>query len=165
MSAPDYDTDPVSIERHFELDAGHRLSEHNFKCQNLHGHRYVFDITIEGYPDADLGYVIDFSNVKSPIMEAFDHNFIFNEDDPLATGTVRERVEAQQAKEVYLLAAEPTAENIALEAIDLIWQSMSGQERMNVTGMEVDLYETPNCKVTRRVESTHQEDHYGVVEP
>lgn len=163
--APEYDQDPVTIERHFELDAGHRLSEHNFKCQNFHGHRYVFDFTIEGYPDADLGYVIDFSNVKAPIMEAFDHDFILNEDDPLLDSGAIDAIREVQDHDFYLLPAEPTAENIALEAIRLVWESMSGQERMNVTAIEVDCYETPNCKVTRRIESTHLEGTFEVVQP
>lgn len=138
----------TSIHRHFELDAGHRLSEHNFKCQNLHGHRYVYDITIGGTPDPDLGYVVDFSNVKGPVMDAFDHNFIFNEGDPVAD-LVSDGVVEHQEKEPYLLPVEPTVENIAVESLKLMWESFTEKEQRNIHEVTIALNETPNCEVTR----------------
>lgn len=165
MSAPDYNTDPVSITRRFELDAGHRLSEHDFKCQNFHGHRYKFEVEIGGYPDSDLGYVIDFSNVKAPIMDAFDHDFILNSNDPLLESGAIDAIREIQEHDFYLLDAEPTAENIALEAIHLIWSSMRPQERRNVIEVVLHLWETPNCDVTRRITSSWSEESYEVVQP
>lgn len=165
MAPPDFDQDPVRITRRFGLDAGHRLAEHDFKCQNLHGHRYKFEITIEGYPDPDLGYLIDFSNVKGPVMDAFDHTTILNEDDPLLSGNAIWVIESEQEKEMYLMPAEPTAENIALETIDIIWDSMSDAERRNVTELSVRLWETPNCDVERRAGSATGDEEYSIAHP
>ena len=155
-------TDPVTITRHFELDAGHRLAEHNFKCQNVHGHRYIYDIEVTGTPDPTLGYVIDFSNLKSPIMDAFDHNLLLNAADPLLDAGVIDAIEAEQAKTVYQMECEPTVENIAHESVGLIWESMRPTERHNVTEIVIHVAETPNCTVTLTVESEPGSDTYHV---
>ncbi|WP_135822368.1 6-pyruvoyl trahydropterin synthase family protein [Halostella litorea] len=136
----------ATLEKHFELDAGHRLSEHEFDCQNLHGHRYRFEVEVEGSTDPATGMVVDFANVKDPVMEAFDHNFVLNADDPILA--VRDELEAQQEKELHLLDGEPTAENIAEESLDLIVDSLSADERDRIDRLEVRLFETPNSSVT-----------------
>lgn len=142
----------AKLTKRFELDAGHRLSKHNFECQNLHGHRYQFNITVEGDIDDSTGMVVDFANVKEPVMEAFDHNFILNEDDPILS--VREEIEENQEKEFYLIPSEPTAENIAREALDLIVESLTSDERERISRLQVELFETPNSSATieRRLE-------------
>ena len=152
----------VTITRHFELDAGHRLAYHEFKCQNVHGHRYIYDVEITGYPDPDLGYVIDFSNVKAPVMDAFDHNLLVNRDDPLFDDGVIASIERHQAKTVYQMDCEPTVENIAEESVALIWASMSPAERENVTEIVMRVAETPNCTVELAVESDHGAEEYAV---
>lgn len=142
----------TTINRHFELDAGHRLSKHNFKCQNLHGHRYVYDISISGVPNPELGYVVDFSNVKGPIMDTFDHNFLFNEEDPVVD-ILEEGVLPHQKKTPYTMPAEPTVENIAVESFRLMWDSFSTMERRAIDEVRIHLYETPNCEVIRVFQS------------
>lgn len=155
-----------NVERHFELDAGHRLAKHDFKCQNLHGHRYVFDVEIIGEVDEDTGLLMDFSHIKKPIMEAFDHNTILNEEDPLLDNTVdvglsddfdgeghkmlKSILEQYQEKEIYLLDGEPSVENIADESAKLIFQEMSRDEKERIEEIVLEVYETPNCKVQSR---------------
>lgn len=133
------------LTKSFELDAGHRLSKHDFECQNLHGHRYRFEICIEGDVDTETGMIVDFANVKAPVMEAFDHNFILNEADPILA--VRDELEAHQDKQLYVMDGEPTAENIAIEAIDLILDALDPAERDRIDRIEIELYETPNSTV------------------
>ena len=137
-----------TLEKQFELDAGHRLSEHEFDCQNLHGHRYRFEIEVDGDVDEETGMVVDFAHLKEPVVEAFDHNLLLNERDPLLA--VREELEANQAKELYVMDGEPTAENIAGEALDLILERLTAAERGRIAELEVEVAETPNCSVTRR---------------
>ena len=38
----------ISITRRLEFDAGHRIPDHRSQCRNLHGHRYVLEITLCG---------------------------------------------------------------------------------------------------------------------
>ena len=35
----------ISVTRRLEFDAGHRIPDHRSQCRNLHGHRYVLEIT------------------------------------------------------------------------------------------------------------------------
>lgn len=137
-----------TLKKQFELDAGHRLSEHDFECQNLHGHRYRFEVEVDGEVDEKTGMIVDFAHVKEPVVEAFDHNLLLNERDPLLA--VREELEANQEKELYVMDGEPTAENIAEEALDLILGRLTAAERSRITEIEVELAETPNCSITRR---------------
>uniref|UniRef100_UPI000666AF60 6-carboxytetrahydropterin synthase n=2 Tax=Burkholderia cepacia complex TaxID=87882 RepID=UPI000666AF60 len=73
------------ITRKLEFDAGHRIPDHRSQCRNLHGHRYVLEITLrgdlvdtEGAPDR--GMVMDFADVKALAMEhlvsKWDHAFL-----------------------------------------------------------------------------------------
>lgn len=153
-----------TVERHFELDAGHRLAKHDFKCQNLHGHRYIFDVTITGKVSKDTGLLMDFSHIKNPVMEAFDHNTILNKDDPLMAiewdsgepnsdmYSVASIIGMNQNKDIYTMSGEPTVENIADESAKLIFEAMSRDERNRITEITLEVYETPNCKV----ESTYE---------
>lgn len=133
--------------KQFEIDAGHRLCMHDFECQNLHGHRYRFEVQIEGDVDTVTGMIVDFAHVKEPVVEAFDHNFILNEEDPILSA--REELERHQEKEFYLINGEPTAENIAEEAIELILSSLTPDERRRVNRIQIKLFETPKSIVTQ----------------
>lgn len=155
----------AKITRTFGLDAGHRLSEHDFKCQNFHGHRYEYQITITGDPHPDTGYVVDFSNVKKPVMDAFDHTFILNQDDPLLEGDTIWTIEDAQEKSFYLMPGEPTVENIAAESIHIIWNSLTPMEREAILDLTITLSETPNCKTTRAMSSDPGSTSYTLVHP
>jgi len=67
----------VSVERTFA--AGHALRNYKGKCENVHGHNYRVQITVEG-PELDSnGLLIDFVELKRLTMEVIDyldHRFI-----------------------------------------------------------------------------------------
>jgi 6-pyruvoyltetrahydropterin/6-carboxytetrahydropterin synthase len=77
---------PIRITKRFTFEAAHRLPNHNGKCSRLHGHSYVLEVELMGYPklddetDSEYGMVIDFSTlsavVKTDIIELLDHRFI-----------------------------------------------------------------------------------------
>jgi len=106
----------TTMKKRLEFDAGHRLVGHEGKCSNVHGHRYVVEVTCRpagGFLDS-VGRVVDFAVVKEVlggwIDINLDHTFIANEkDDALirAIGDVN-------VKPVYVVPFEPTAENLAL---------------------------------------------------
>lgn len=75
----------LTITRKLEFDAGHRIPDHRSLCCNLHGHRYVLEITLTGKPIAtegapDRGMVMDFAQVKAlalqHLVEHWDHAFL-----------------------------------------------------------------------------------------
>jgi len=72
----------VSVEETFS--AGHALRGYKGKCENLHGHNYRVQVTLEG-PQLDaIGLLIDFTLLKHVvrnIIKRLDHQFI-NELEP-----------------------------------------------------------------------------------
>ena len=56
----------ISVTRRLEFDAGHRIPDHRSQCRNLHGHRYVLEITLTGDivqapGESDNGMLMDLS--------------------------------------------------------------------------------------------------------
>jgi len=71
----------TAIYKDFMFEAAHKLPNvpYGHKCGRLHGHSYKVRIHLEGKIDEDLGWFIDFSDVKSifkPIYEQLDHNYL-----------------------------------------------------------------------------------------
>src|SRR5260364_27501 len=63
----------LTITRQLAFDAGHRIPDHQSRCRNLHGHRYVLEITLQGsviktQGAPDCGMVMDFAEVKTLAM-------------------------------------------------------------------------------------------------
>jgi len=62
----------------FEIDSSHYLRNYDGKCSELHGHRWVVEVTVESITDnADesldnTGMLLDFGVIKSIISE-YDH--------------------------------------------------------------------------------------------
>ena len=71
------------IFRQFTFDSAHFLPNvpETHKCRQIHGHTYKMAIFIEGEPDKDLGWVIDFAVVKEivePVVSMVDHKLLNN---------------------------------------------------------------------------------------
>ena len=69
----------LALDYHFE--AAHFLPKvpDGHKCKRMHGHSYTVVVTVEGDPDPDMGWVIDFGDIKSafkPLEEALDHRYL-----------------------------------------------------------------------------------------
>ena len=126
--------------RKLEFDAAHRVMKHESKCRNLHGHRYVVELTVQGRLD-DLGRVIDFGDMKRIfggwIDEALDHGTILNKDDDDLIALCHSK-----GWKYYLMDSNPTAENMARELFDKAVELLSPR-RIWTIGVRV--YETPNC--------------------
>jgi len=138
----------ISCTRRLEFDAAHRLVQHEGKCRNLHGHRYVLDATFSAPTLDDLGRIVDFAVIKEKlgrwIDEHWDHNTILFEKDK----SLGESIAGHTKQNVYYLPSNPTAENMAAYIFDVVCP-----EIFNGTGItctEIVLHETPNCKVSAR---------------
>lgn len=128
--------------RRLEFDAAHRVTRHGSKCRNLHGHRYVAEITVGAASLDDLGMVVDFGDVKllvgGWIDRYWDHGAILKSDDP---STLRE-VCLEAGWKLYVMDGEPTAENMA-EVLHGVACTLLQERGLEV--VKVRLYETPNC--------------------
>ncbi len=127
------------VTRIIDFCYGHRLLNYDGKCKYLHGHNGRAEIVLVSGTLDERGMVLDFTEIKRVVNtwvdETLDHRMILHRDDP-AVPLFRELGEP-----LYLLDANPTAENIA----KLIGEFAISQG-FPVT--QVDLWETRNCYAT-----------------
>ncbi|MFN4286747.1 MAG: 6-carboxytetrahydropterin synthase QueD [Lacibacter sp.] len=73
----------MELFKKFTFDAAHFLPRvpMRHKCREIHGHTYLLTVYVEGIPDAQLGWIIDFADLKQavePIVKELDHKFLNN---------------------------------------------------------------------------------------
>ena len=71
----------MDISKTFHLESAHRLPRVpvGHKCARLHGHSFRIEVCVRGPLDPDLGWVMDFAEIKSafaPLFEQLDHNYL-----------------------------------------------------------------------------------------
>ncbi len=141
-----------TVTRKFEFDAGHRIPNHNSICKNLHGHRYILEVTLQGevisagYEQAsDFGMIIDFGDIKSVInnclINKWDHAFLVYEKDEI----ILHFLNSLPNHKTVVLSCVPTAENLVYTAFQEINQELSKLYRDKISIVHAKLYETPNC--------------------
>jgi 6-pyruvoyltetrahydropterin/6-carboxytetrahydropterin synthase len=67
----------VSVEETFA--AGHALRNYRGKCENVHGHNYRVQVTMEGEDLNPIGLLVDFTDLKKlirAIVARLDHQFL-----------------------------------------------------------------------------------------
>lgn len=138
-----------TITRVFEFDAAHRVMNEKVKCFNLHGHRFKVEMTFEYHSKGNLGYAVDFKEIKrigcAWMDEHLDHACILN---PLDTELIH--LCEKNHWRLYIMGfgnnadINPSAENIASELFYTLKQLFMGEP---LTLVNLRLYETPNCWV------------------
>jgi len=72
----------VTIEETFA--AGHALRNYHGKCENVHGHNYRCQVTVEGEQLDSIGLLVDFVELKRvvhSVLDRLDHQWL-NEFPP-----------------------------------------------------------------------------------
>ena len=152
------------ISRKIEIDAAHRVPDHQGKCRNLHGHRYVVEAVCAGtLHDAgpESGMVIDFAFLKeemtATIDAACDHAIILWEKDPLLDtllGKEASKTAGQAAAggtrlaspygPIQVVPATPTAENLARYWFEALRPRIALRSGDRAELIEIKVWETPN---------------------
>ena len=117
----------VSVEETFA--AGHALRGYHGKCENVHGHNYRVQLTVEGPQLDGIGLLVDFAEVKRlvrAVVERLDHRFI-NDLPPFDT-------------------INPSAENLARYFYDEISAKLISPVRLG----QVKIWETDITSATYR---------------
>ncbi len=125
------------------FDSAHFLAGYCGKCANLHGHRWVIEVTAGAdalQPAGEKrGMVMDFGDLKAAVRalaDAYDHALIYEE------GSLKpETVTALRTEQFRLIAVpyRPTAENFA----KAFYEHLTAQ---GIPVQRVTVYETPeNC--------------------
>lgn len=113
----------TTMSSRFSFDAAHRLPRHEGKCANLHGHRWVFEVEIEGKINKNTGMIYDFSLLKRLVDEKIgnflDHSYLNDNFD------------------------NPTAENL----VEWIAKAIKASLPNHLFLVSVTLWETPDNKV------------------
>ncbi len=129
------------VSREIDFCYGHRLLQYDGKCKYLHGHNGRAIISLAAEKLDPLGMVIDFTDIKRVVSgwidQNLDHRMILHREDPIVP------VLQGLGEPLYLIDANPTAENIAR----LIYEC-AAEQGFPIT--EVKLWETPNCYATYR---------------
>lgn len=145
------------LTRVFELDVGHRVMHERIKCFSIHGHRIKIELTLLFTSQQDIGYQIDFKEVKRIagqwLDDKLDHGFIANPCDKVIISACQET-----GSKYYLMSlngegiyCNPTAENISREifmAMELLFQ-----DNADLTVHHLRFYETPSCWVDTTCDS------------
>jgi 6-pyruvoyltetrahydropterin/6-carboxytetrahydropterin synthase len=119
----------VSVDRTFA--AGHALRNYKGKCENVHGHNYRIQITVQGEQLDSTGLLVDFLDLKrltDEVIEYLDHRFI----NDLAPFDV----------------LNPSAENIAKYFHDRVSAGMHSETGVRIA--EVRVWETDTSSALYR---------------
>ncbi len=110
----------MQLTKIFTFDSAHFLPNYHGKCEDMHGHTYKMEVTIEGEPNAEDGMILDFKKLKEivnkKVVDKLDHKLIND------------------------VIKNPSAEFIAMWAWD--------QLKDEVALKQIKIYETPNSYVT-----------------
>lgn len=142
------------ITRKGNFDSGHRVMNEFMKCFNLHGHTYLFELTFSFESIEEIGYAIDFKEIKRVgcqwIDDILDHGMIVNPHDKVvieateALGTKMWKMSLNGTGEY----CNPSVENISKEvflAMEILFDEVYRGKETGLKIHKVVIYETPNC--------------------
>jgi 6-pyruvoyltetrahydropterin/6-carboxytetrahydropterin synthase len=71
----------MEISKTFRIEAAHLLPNvpEGHKCRRLHGHSFEIGVHVAGPLDPELGWVMDYAQIKAafaPVFEALDHRYL-----------------------------------------------------------------------------------------
>jgi len=119
----------VTIEETFA--AGHALRNYHGKCENVHGHNYRCQLTLEGAQLDAAGLLVDFVELKRVVhgvLDRLDHAWL-NDFPPFTE-------------------LNPSAENIVKYIYEEVSRGLEGKEGVRVAW--VRLWETDTASATYR---------------
>lgn len=148
----------LTITRKLTFDAGHRIPDHNSHCRNLHGHRYVMEITLIGKVinikgNTNNGMIMDFSDIKilaeQYLINLWEHAFLVYAEDKI----VRNFLDTLPGHKTVVISRIPTVENLAQTAFNILKTIYRNKYNTNLNLQKIVLYETPNCYATVSTDS------------
>jgi 6-pyruvoyltetrahydropterin/6-carboxytetrahydropterin synthase len=142
------------ISRKGNFDSGHRVMNEFMKCFNIHGHTYLYELTFSFENMEEIGYAIDFKEIKRVfcqwIDDVLDHGMLLNPHDTKLIETTKD-----YGTKLWLMSlngegeyCNPSVENIAREvflAMDIMTTTLYQNAPTGLKIHRVTIYETPNC--------------------
>ena len=120
----------MKVTKKITFCAAHRLLNYDGPCQNIHGHNYTVEATVEGAA-VHNDMVVDFNEVKENLVKlvhnVYDHSIMVNDaDESLKTFVIIEDM-----KHVFL-DGNATAENMARAIFHALYQTELSLENIRV---------------------------------
>ena len=140
----------MTITVEHETDTAHRLSCHQGKCANLHGHRYKFVVSIKVKDTIEGSQFVDFYDFKRVVRELldklFDHKTILKdcEENKTLIDALREG-----GNSLLLMKIEPTVEAMTVWVSEKLDKLPELKDRL----IQLTIYETPTNYCTWRKEA------------
>jgi len=137
------------IRRWVETDTGHRVPNHKSKCRHMHGHRYRWEVELEGdvvtqEGVSEEGMLMDFSDVSTIlnqyVHDVVDHAFIVYEGDKEAIAALSKMGDGHRTLIVPFI---PTAENLAKWAFEQVEPRISSSYGNSLKLNAFHVRETP----------------------
>jgi 6-pyruvoyltetrahydropterin/6-carboxytetrahydropterin synthase len=119
----------VTIEETFA--AGHALRNYRGKCENVHGHNYRCQVTLEGAQLDSIGLLVDFVELKKvvhAVLDKLDHQWL-NDYPPFDV-------------------LNPSAENMAKYIYDQVNEGLKPREDVRLASIR--LWETDTASAVYR---------------
>lgn len=128
----------MTLTKAFRFYAAHRNQELEGKCSNIHGHRYIFKVTVMEKMVGSITILFqDLEDKIQPLIDELDHSLLLDINDPANMS-----LKKSGACEKLFLMVEPTsAENLAKEIFK--WIEVTG---LNIVKLE--LQETDSTLIT-----------------
>lgn len=143
-----------TVTKQYRTETGHRLMDYDGKCSHLHGHSYLWEVSVECEHLSQNGMVTDFKNLKAAmkrVLEPLDHSMVLHARDPLLSmGALRNggvesllRATNGETPRLHVWPVNPTAENFAAWAANEIQREMwEDPDQRDVTVVQVRVWET-----------------------
>lgn len=142
------------ITRKGNFDSGHRVMNEQYKCYLPHGHTYNYELSFSFEHPEEIGYAIDFKEIKRVfcefIEEYFDHGMILNPKDEILIKATKDL-----NGKLWLMSlngsgeyCNPSVENIAKElfiAMNYLCELLYGDSGTGLKIHQIKIFETPNC--------------------
>lgn len=137
----------ITVKKH--ADTMHRVMDHASKCSSVHGHCYLYELTFEYDQLLDLGYSIDFNELKRVgvqwIEDHIDHGSVLNPHDKILIDACH----AVNSK-LWLMSlngegmyCNPSVENIIKEVFLAMEILFSNYNTLRIH--QIRMFETPQC--------------------
>ncbi len=134
----------IRVTKKFTFDMAHALYGYDGPCKNIHGHTYVFYVTLKGKAlenenHPKNGMVIDFTDFKKIVNEqvvsVFDHSLVLNLNSPHADLTQLH----DNFEKINYVPYQPSCENLLIDFLNRINLKLP----KNVIVNSLKLEETP----------------------
>lgn len=156
-----------TVNRNTSACIAHRLNNHKGACAHIHGHNYVFTLTLQSNVLNGLGMVVDFGDVKlfwdNWIKTNWDHRLLLWKADPVSRflSDIRTERWSEKLRPIKVMVMDiinqslvitdwnPTAENMAAFLYTIVKNELWNRNLLpSIVGITVTVQETEGNTAT-----------------